>query len=105
MSGTPFRTGSALTTGFAVLLASAALTTVAGGTAAHAERKSTANDPSRRVCRVITPTSSRLTTRVCRTQAEWDQSAREAQESALNHQFDQTRNGAVAPAGGGPVPR
>jgi hypothetical protein len=82
--------------GFAVLLSGAVLAPVTGaaatGSAVETQRK--ANDArTRRVCRTIMPTSSRLTTRVCRTQAEWDESMREQQDSFLEHNFDQTRTG------------
>lgn len=96
MSGKPIATGSALTMGFAVLLSGAVLAPVTGATAAGAsvEAQRKPNDErTRRVCRTITPTSSRLTTRVCRTQAEWDESMRETQDSFLEHNFDQTRTG------------
>lgn len=35
-------------------------------------------DRSKRVCRNVTPTGSRMTKRVCRTQAEWDAEAERA---------------------------
>jgi len=37
-----------------------------------------APDRSKRVCRNMTPTGSRMTKRVCRTQAEWDAEAERA---------------------------
>lgn len=91
MSGKPIATGSALTMGFAVLLAGAGLATVTSEAAAQAEPKSAWNDPSRRICRRITPTPSRLTRRVCRTQMEWEQTSRDAADGFLEHQMD-TRN-------------
>jgi hypothetical protein len=98
MSGKPISTGSALTVGFAVLLASAVLAPVTGAAAASASvdtpRKAT-DARTRRVCRTVMQTSSRLTNRVCRTQAEWDESMREQQDSFLRHNFDQTRQGPV----------
>jgi hypothetical protein len=96
MSGKPISTGSALTIGFAVLLSGAVLAPVTGAaaTGSSAETQRKANDArTRRVCRTVTPTSSRLTTRICRTQAEWDEGMREAQDSFLEHNFDQTRTG------------
>lgn len=101
MSGKPISTGSALTKGLSVLLAGAVMATVtaaaAAGASADTQRK--ANDTrTRRVCRTITPTSSRLTRRICRTQAEWDASMWEQQDGFLAHNFDQTRQGAI----GGP---
>lgn len=96
MSGKPIATGSALTMGLAVLLAGAVLAPVTGAaaTGASVEAQRKVNDErTRRVCRTVMPTSSRLTTRVCRTQAEWDESMREQQDSFLEHNFDQTRTG------------
>ena len=49
--------------------------------------KAESNDPSRRVCRAVVPTGSRLSTRVCRTQAQWDQSERKSQDSVLDTQM------------------
>ena len=92
----PISTGSALTRGFALLLAGAVMTTVTGAAAAgaSAEAQRDANDArTRRVCRSIMQTPSRLTRRVCRTQGEWDASMRDQQDSFLRHNFDQTRQG------------
>ena len=47
-----------------------------------------ADDGSRRVCRALTLTGTRFTTRVCRTQAEWDLEMSKSQDSALRHQRD-----------------
>ena len=60
---------------------------VDGGAASETKAKSKKNDPSRRVCRNLLPTGSRLSTRSCRTQAEWDKAEIEAQESALRQQI------------------
>ena len=98
MSGKPISTGSALTMGLSVLLAGAVMApaTAAAATAAGAsvEAQRDPNDArTRRVCRSIMQTPSRLTRRVCRTQAEWDASMRDQQDSFLRHNFDQTRQG------------
>lgn len=109
MSGKPISTGSALTMGFAVLLAGAVLAPATGATAAGAsvEAQRKPNDErTRRVCRTVTPTSSRLTNRVCRTQAEWDESMRNQQDSFLRHNFEQTRQGPIdGPSNGALTPR
>jgi hypothetical protein len=108
MSGKPIATGSALTMVFAVLVAGAVRAPATGATAAGASvgtQRKVNDERTRRVCRTITPTSSRLTTRVCRTQGEWDESMREAQDAFLEHNFDQTRQGPKDGPGGGPAPR
>jgi hypothetical protein len=90
--------------GFAVLLAGAVLVPATGATAAgaSADAPRTANDQrTRRVCRTVTPTSTRLTRRVCRTQGEWDASMRDQQDGFLRHNFDQTRQGAIGGPGNG----
>ena len=105
MTGKPIATGSALTLGIALLLTGTTAATVSSQAAAAGEAKSTDYDPSRRVCRSITPTPSRLTRRVCRTQIEWEEISREAQDSALKHGFDQTRQGPVSNNPSNPNPR
>jgi hypothetical protein len=49
--------------------------------------KADKDDPSRRVCRSIVPTGSRLPTRVCRTQAQWDESRQKSQDGLLDTQM------------------
>lgn len=49
--------------------------------------KSAKDDTSRRVCRAVVPTGSRLSTRVCRTQAQWDEAQRKAQDGLLDEQM------------------
>jgi len=75
----PIVTAGALAIGFGALWATPALT---GGSAAAAaaetQPRAAANDPSRRVCRNVVRSGTRLASRYCRTQAEWD----EAGESA-----------------------
>lgn len=77
---------SALMMGFGLLWASAALPTEAGGSAAEAFKGKAKDDPSRRICRNITPSGSRLTTRICRTKAEWDGSQTKAADGVFKHQ-------------------
>lgn len=47
-----------------------------------------AADPSKKVCRNLVLTGSRMTKRFCRTQAEWDQSAAKAQDHLRDGQVD-----------------
>ncbi len=49
--------------------------------------KADKNDPSRRVCRSVVPTGSRLATRVCRTQAQWDEARQKTQDGVLDSQM------------------
>lgn len=69
-------------------------TALAGGSAgstdsAGAEGK--AKDPSRRVCRSLLPTGSRLPQRTCRTQAEWDRIEEQARDDYERVQGTGTR--------------
>jgi hypothetical protein len=43
---------------------------------------------SKRVCRVVTPTGSRLVERICRTQGDWDVAEKQAQEGLMKQQID-----------------
>ena len=103
---------SALTMGLGALLAGTALASATGASSAaadvQAEPKATAKDNSRRICRNLTPSGSRLTRRVCRTQAQWDDTADTAQEGLLKHQIDQSSLFEQAPGpmgSAGPGPR
>ena len=83
-----------LTTGFAVLLAGAVLVPLSGATASDADaaQRNPNDEQTRRVCRIITPTGSRLTKRVCRTQAEWDRVMRKTQDELLDRSVNESRN-------------
>ena len=76
---------SALAMGMGAMLASSML-----AVASPAAAKKKKDDTSRRVCKVITPTGSRMTTRICRTQEEWDRSADKTAEGVLRHQTTET---------------
>jgi len=81
-----------MTIGLGALLAGTGLAHATGradGGAAQAQPKSAENDGSRRVCRLLTPTGSRMTRRVCRTQAQWDQSMQRAQDGLFGLQQGQ----------------
>jgi hypothetical protein len=67
----PIVTASALALGFGALWAAPGLTS-GSAPAATAEPQPKANDTSRRVCRNLVRSGTRLSTRYCRTQAEWD---------------------------------
>ena len=85
----PIVTACVLAIGFAALGAGPVLagdTGSAAGAATEAKPKAAKKDPSRRVCRNIIPSGSRLSIRDCRTQADWDRSAEKAQEGALAQQ-------------------
>lgn len=68
----------------------------ATGTQAQATTKTAKEDKSKRVCRNLTLTGSRLTTRLCRSQEEWDRDAEKAQRDQLDSRFNQSsRDGAM----------
>ena len=48
--------------------------------------KKAKEDTSRRVCRSVVPTGSRMSGRICRTQAEWDAARDKSQDNVLRHQ-------------------
>lgn len=52
----------------------------AATSATSSDNSARSGDTSRRVCRSLRPTGSRLATRVCRTQAQWDDIRKETQE-------------------------
>ncbi len=88
MGAKPFVKASvALGMSFAALSATTALAGQTGGSADGAgERKSAAKDAGKKVCRNLIISGSRLSTRSCRTQADWDKAALDAQDSALQQQ-------------------
>lgn len=95
MSAKLIGTASGFTMGLAALLSGVAFAGLAGGfaTAAVAGEQSAAQgDTSRRVCRSVTLSGSRLSRRVCRTQAEWDASRDRTQDGVLQHQVMQQTN-------------
>lgn len=57
-------------------------------------------DPSRRVCKSLMPTGSRVPKRWCMTQLEWDEAAQRAQDSVFKQQVD----GMIKPVPGPMVP-
>ena len=92
MTATSKRKIFALAIGLGALLAAPASAFSGDG----ASKAKAAKDPNRRVCRTLTPTGTRFTTRVCKTQADWDLEMSKTQDSALIHQRDnsgQSENG------------
>jgi hypothetical protein len=65
-------------------LSSAAFATDNNTPAEAGAKKAAKSDPSRRVCRNLTISGSRLTTRFCQTQAEWDRQAEKAMRNAMD---------------------
>jgi hypothetical protein len=53
-------------------------------------KKKNAEDPNRRICKMVIPTGSRMGERVCRTAAEW-QSDQDKAERHLQEVRDSTR--------------
>lgn len=88
-------TGAILGLGLNVVGASAALAGQApAATVAGQEQPADAkDDSSRRVCKMVTPTGSRLALRTCRTKAEWEREAaqyqRDAEQQRRNHEVVQ----------------
>ena len=63
-----------------VMGASVAPPATAGQEGAGKPKPGSAADPSKKVCRNIVLTGTRMSKRFCRTQGEWDQSASKAQD-------------------------
>jgi hypothetical protein len=61
---------------------------VAGSNGKARSKDKSVEDGSKRVCRTLTPTGTRFTTRICKTQADWDLEMSKTQDSALSHQRD-----------------
>ena len=73
----------------ALALGLAALAATAGaGAAAQDQPKSTEKAESRRICRDVTPSGSRLTRRLCRTQAEWDRTRTKSADGLFETQTE-----------------
>ncbi len=70
-----------------IAMAACALVAVPVTVQAGAKTKA-AQNPAKRVCRVVTPTGSRLVQRICRTQEEWDYNEKKAQDGVLKSQMD-----------------
>ena len=84
-----FVAGSLLIAGAATVGTSAAVAG-AGTQATTANQPNPSEDRSRRVCRSVTPSGTRLAIRTCRTQAEWDEQANQAR-----HRMDEQNRAAA----------
>jgi hypothetical protein len=86
--------GVASAMGFCVLLVGTSFAGITEGFAAdpavQAATMESQEDGSRRVCRILTPSGSRLTRRVCRTQAEWNRSSDRTADGVLKHQMNES---------------
>ncbi|HST35484.1 MAG TPA: hypothetical protein VLK25_02490 [Allosphingosinicella sp.] len=89
MTTKPFARLSAVM-GVAALLAATAFVGATGVSAAPDKQADTKDPRSRRVCRTVMPSGSRLTTRVCRTQAEWEEGRSKTQQGVLDHQMQES---------------
>ena len=82
----------------AAMLAGTAFVSAAGVAAAPDTQTDTKDPRSRRVCRTVMPSGSRLTTRICRTQAEWEEAQSKTQQGLLDQQMkEMTTNCAHCP--------
>jgi hypothetical protein len=83
MRGIRILTGAALAIGLGALGAAPAFAAEGDG---GAKPKKAKDDTSRRVCKSVVPTGSRMSGRICRTKAEWDAAMDKSQENVLRHQ-------------------
>jgi len=84
----------------AVLLGGALIGQEMSPTAAANAKSKAGKKAEKRVCRVVTPTGSRLVERICRTQAEWDGAEKQAQDGLMKQQMD----GSIRPFDPGAAP-
>ena len=91
---------SALAIGFGALWASPGVTgEPAAAAATAAQPKAARNDRSRRVCRNLVRSGTRLSTRYCRTQQEWDEAAEGARRLVQEGQVEgSSRDGEMNPS-------
>jgi hypothetical protein len=76
-------TAAAVAIGLSAFATAPAVADDASGTQQPTKAK---DDPSRRICKTIIPTGSRMTSRVCRTRAQWEASMDKTQDGVLHHQ-------------------
>lgn len=99
----PIATASALAVGLGMLWASPALAADQTGAPAEAQPRSAQPDSSRRVCRNLALSGTRLTRRSCRTQAAWDEDAEAARrahaDGNLNGSSQDSQNTEARPLG------
>lgn len=77
-------TVAALAIGLGTISSGSALADEGAGTSQPKEAKI---NEGRRICRNLMPSGTRLTSRVCKTKAEWDRAMDKTQESVLHHQM------------------
>jgi hypothetical protein len=70
---------------------------VLAGETGHGKAEADKADTSKRVCRNLTPSGSRLTKRVCRTQEEWAAAMDKTQDGVLQHQRSNSTQLEAAP--------
>ena len=85
------RAAIALAIGIGVLGTGQAFAAAADGTSASTPAEAAKKDPSKRVCRNLTLTGSRMTTRHCRSQADWDRDQKKAQDWVQDGQLNGAR--------------
>jgi hypothetical protein len=71
----------------AIGLGAAGSGTAFAGEGAGTSQPKKAIDEGRRVCRNLVPSGTRLTSRVCKTQAEWERAMDKTQEGVLRQQM------------------
>lgn len=86
MGGRQIITVAAMAMGLGLMGAGPAFADEAAGTSQPKKAKA---DTSRRICRNVVPTGSRMSGRICRTQAEWDASRDKVAEGVLRHQTNE----------------
>ena len=74
-------------------LAAAVVIVQASAASAAGPKTRDGSNPAKRICKMQTPTGSRLVERVCKTREEWDFNEKKAQDGLLQNQID----GAIRP--------
>jgi hypothetical protein len=97
MAANALSTISKLAVAIAVVMAGAS-----AGQAAEPQADSAKKDKSKRVCRSIVKAGTRLPTRLCMSQEEWDLAERRTQDSVLAHQKSNTQTSPLGPFEGNP---
>lgn len=93
----PMVAASALVVGFGMLWAGPALTAGSQSGSAEAQAKSSKVDTSRRICRNVILSGTRLSRRSCRTARAWDEDAEAARRAQSDAAYDgQYRDGTGA---------
>jgi hypothetical protein len=88
LAATTIRNFSKLAMAIGVVLAGAVIGQEISPSAAANAKTQADKNAAKRVCRVVTPTGSRLVERICRTQEEWDYNEKKAQDGVLKSQMD-----------------